>query len=104
MRKRYLLTSCAWSGRYASASGTSMSCPHVSGYLAILLGTVPELSIEQVEAIMSDHSERTLPPPAGSVTECEGVPYTATPNFFYGWGSIRVCQALSSLGFSCDHK
>ena len=53
LRKRYLLTSCAWSGRYASASGTSMSCPHVSGYIAVLLAEAPDLTIEQVEALIT---------------------------------------------------
>ena len=87
--------------QYASASGTSMSCPHVSGYLALLLGADPTLSISDVEAIITSASETTLPPPAGPVTSCEGVSYTETPNFFYGWGSIRVCQALATLGMSC---
>ena len=41
------------SGRYASASGTSMSCPHVSGYIAVLLAEAPDLTIEQVEALIT---------------------------------------------------
>jgi subtilisin family serine protease len=87
--------------QYASASGTSMSCPHVSGYLALLLGADPTLTIADVESIITTSSETTLPPPAGPAQECEGVSYTETPNFFYGWGSIRVCQALTTLGMSC---
>jgi subtilisin family serine protease len=87
--------------QYASASGTSMSCPHVSGYLALLLGADPTLTIADVESIITSSSETTLPPPAGPAQECEGVSYTETPNFFYGWGSIRVCQALTAIGMSC---
>jgi subtilisin family serine protease len=87
--------------QYASASGTSMSCPHVSGYLALLLGADPTLTIADVESIITTSSETTLPPPAGPAQECEGVSYTETPNFFYGWGSIRVCQALTAIGMSC---
>jgi subtilisin family serine protease len=87
--------------QYASASGTSMSCPHVSGYIALLLGANPTLTIADVEGIIMEHSERVLPAPSGPVTSCEGISYTETPNFFYGWGSIRVCQALAALGASC---
>ena len=87
--------------QYASASGTSMSCPHVSGYIAQLLGHDATLTIADVETVIIGNSAQALPAPAGPVTSCEGVSYTEYPNFFYGWGSIRVCQALAALGASC---
>jgi subtilisin family serine protease len=65
LRKCCLLTSCAWSGRYASASGTSMSCPHVSGYIAVLLAEAPDLTIEQVEALIT-----VRPPPCYGFLRC----------------------------------
>lgn len=87
--------------QYASASGTSMSCPHASGYIALLLGHDPTLTIADVETIIIGNSAQDLPAPGGPVTSCEGIPFTEYPNFFYGWGSIRVCQALSAIGASC---
>ena len=89
--------------QYASASGTSMSCPHVSGYIGLLLGVDPTLTIADVETIITTASETSLPQPAAPASgECEGVSYTDIPNFFYGWGTIRVCQALASMGSPCN--
>jgi subtilisin family serine protease len=89
--------------QYASASGTSMSCPHVAGYVAQLLGAVPTLTIEDLERIMED-TPTTAGLGCAAACDCDDIPIETFPNMVWGYGRIDVCTALESLGFSCDGK
>jgi len=89
---------------YASASGTSMSCPHVAGYVAQLLGAVPDLTIEDLERIMEDTPTVTGLGCTGNACECDDVPITTFPNMVWGYGRIDVCSALEAIGESCTGK
>ena len=40
-------------GLYQTASGTSMSAPHASGVLALLVGAIPGLSVDQAQAALT---------------------------------------------------
>ena len=43
-----------------------MSCPHVAGYIAVLLAEAPDLTIEQVEALI------TVRLPSAHLAPCNG--------------------------------
>jgi len=85
--------------QYASASGTSMSCPHVAGWVAQILGVDPELSIDDVEQVMAGSAFEGMD---ASPVECGGIPNDVYPNMVYGHGRIDVCEALETFGESCD--
>ena len=82
--------------QYASSSGTSMSCPHVAGYIAQLLGAYPDLTIEDVRRAMTTASFRDMQ----EATPCNDIPTTTYPNLVYGYGRIDTCAALGVLGSS----
>ena len=44
--------------RYGPASGTSMACPHVSGFAALILTMRCDLSGEQVKQLIMDNVQR----------------------------------------------
>ena len=44
--------------RYGPASGTSMACPHVSGFAALILTMRCDLSGEQVKQLIMDNAQR----------------------------------------------
>ena len=69
-------------GLYFSPSGTSMSAPHVSGALALLLGARPGLTVEQQRVALSATALDLGP---------------AGPDDTYGAGRIDVLAAYSSL-------
>eukprot|EP01052_Picozoa_sp_SAG31_P012766 SAG31_NODE_754_length_12324_cov_3.930061_4_plen_501_part_00 len=90
--------------QYASASGTSMSCPHVAGFVAQLLGAAPELTIEDLERLMEDTPETSGLGCSGNACECDDVPIDVFPNMVWGYGRIDVCTALEAIGESCDEQ
>lgn len=65
-------------GLYQVASGTSMSAPHVSGALALLLGAVPGLTVDQQQAALTG-TALDLGPPG--------------PDAAYGTGRLDVLAA-----------
>jgi subtilisin family serine protease len=79
---------------YRSASGTSMSCPHVAGWIAQILAVAPDLTIAEIERVMSETAFKEMDP---SPPACGGVPNDQYPNMVYGHGRIDVCAALSEV-------
>lgn len=66
-----------WPGNQAYfASGTSLACPLVSGTAALLKGTVPSATAEQIRAAIED---------------------TANPNDFVNYGFVDARAALAAL-------
>jgi subtilisin family serine protease len=49
-------------GRYVTFSGTSASCPHVSGVAALLLSADPTLTNAEVRALLEDTAQDSGPP------------------------------------------
>jgi len=75
---------------YAIKSGTSMSCPHVAGAIAVLLSKNPELTFGEIEEALYGY---TLQPfieetPCGNVTDF-------WPNNSFGWGRVDLYRSLS---------
>ncbi len=69
-------------GLYQTASGTSMSAPHASGALALLLSAIPGLTADQAQAALT-----------GTALDL-GVP---GPDPFYGNGRLSVLAAYQWL-------
>ena len=84
--------------QYAQASGTSMSCPHVAGFVALLLGANPELTIEELERIMEDTPDTAGLGCSGTACACDDVPIDTFPNMVWGYGRINACTALEAAG------
>lgn len=78
-------------------SGTSMSAPHVSGLVAIVMQAAPCLvgDYATVETII----ESTATP----ITYDDGSPLTPTnyPNFAAGWGEINALAAVETASVFC---
>ena len=78
--------SMQWQGYpYSSLSGTSMSCPHVSGIIALWLQANPSLTLDEVKELISRtsrHDEFTATAPIrwgeGKIDAAAGVAYLQT--------------------------
>jgi len=71
---------------YVSMSGTSMSAPHVSGLVALMLQAKPELTPDEVKSIL----ERTADP--GRM-----YPMQPVPNNDYGYGVVNAMKAIREV-------
>jgi len=71
---------------YVQMTGTSMSCPHVSGIAALMLEADPELTPLQVKEILRDTAQQTYPPSRKDIS----------PKYNYrsGWGSVDAYGAV----------
>ncbi|WP_352418972.1 S8 family serine peptidase, partial [Proteiniborus sp.] len=78
--------SCIPGGYTGGYSGTSMSAPHVSGTVALLVSANASLTIEDIEEIIAD----TADPLTDST-------YPEAPNFGYGYGMVNAFEAVSSI-------
>ncbi|WP_216647492.1 carboxypeptidase regulatory-like domain-containing protein [Bacillus sp. THAF10] len=82
----------AWpDGGYNTISGTSMAAPHVTGAIALILQSQPDLTIDEV----ADLLERT------ARTESH---MGALPNDNYGHGIVNVYQAVTEAAFAGEVK
>ena len=88
---------------YSSFSGTSMSAPHVSGLVALLISAQPCLqgNPDEIEQHILDTAV-----PRTTTQDCGGVSGDEVPNNTYGYGAIRaveplpgVCGAIFTDGF-----
>ncbi|MEO0182520.1 MAG: S8 family peptidase, partial [candidate division WOR-3 bacterium] len=74
----------AWlNQQYTTIHGTSLSCAHATGAVAILFEKNPNLSVTEIYNILLNNADR----PAA------GAPY---PNNNYGWGRLNVWKALQA--------
>ncbi|MEO0126158.1 MAG: S8 family serine peptidase [candidate division WOR-3 bacterium] len=74
----------AWlNQQYTTIHGTSFSCAHATGAVAILFEKNPNLSVTEIYNILLNNADR----PAA------GAPY---PNNNYGWGRLNVWKALQA--------
>ncbi|MDJ0323686.1 S8 family serine peptidase [Cryobacterium sp. PH31-AA6] len=69
-------------GLYQTASGTSMSAPQVTGALALLMGAIPGLSVDQLQAALT-----------GTAVDLG----TSGPDTAYGNGRLNVLAAYQLL-------
>src|SRR5690606_39321489 len=80
-------------GVHWAIDGTSMAAPHVSGAVALLLQRRPDLTPEDVKAILA----RTAAQDAFTARSYTGEP-PAVPNNQWGYGKLDVRAALEDLG------
>ncbi|MDH3403751.1 MAG: S8 family serine peptidase, partial [Acidobacteriota bacterium] len=72
---------------YSSSSGTSMSAPHVSGLVALLISAQPSLAgdPDALEQYIIDTAV-----PRTTTQNCGSIPGSEVPNNTYGYGAIRA--------------
>src|SRR5690606_35719148 len=80
-------------GVHWALDGTSMAAPHVTGAVALLLQRRPDLTPEDVKAILA----RTAAQDAFTARSYTGEP-PAVPNNQWGYGKLDVRAALEDLG------
>lgn len=73
-------------GGYATAQGTSMAAPHVSGAAALLLSANANLDVDELQQVLID-TAIPLTDPA----------YPEWPNYGYGYGLVDALAAINSL-------
>ncbi len=71
-------------GGYATMQGTSMSCPHVAGCVALMLQKMPTLTPDQAFNYITNNADR--PSQGGSY-----------PNNNYGWGRLNCKKVLDAM-------
>lgn len=79
---------------YQQLSGTSMSAPHVSGCVALILQANPSLTPLQVRAILQNTAEHNIPTAKANGDRGQD-PYGLDPNYdpSCGWGLVDVYAA-----------
>jgi len=81
---------------YATLSGTSMACPHVTGVIGLMYQVNPDLTVDEVRRILTGTSSHDVSTPNGGLTTCGGIPYTTWPNYHYGFGRIDALAAVNA--------
>ncbi|MEN2768564.1 carboxypeptidase regulatory-like domain-containing protein [Ornithinibacillus xuwenensis] len=78
----------AWPGNgYHTISGTSMATPHVAGVIALILQADPELTDDELKALLKD------------TTRTE-IHMGQLPNGLYGTGIVDAYQAVTTAAFA----
>lgn len=81
-------------GAYAIRTGTSMAGPHVSGVAALVVGVNPNLTVDEIEKVLTD-----------SATPLKDAEHVSTPNFAYGYGKVNAYKAVKlAENFKGDSK
>lgn len=71
--------------RFTPATGTSDSCPHVSGLAALMLQALPDLRPSDIMSILHSTAEpRSV------------LPWQSSPNNDYGWGVVDAVRAVEN--------
>lgn len=85
------IPTCGYTEDIIFASGTSLSAPHISGLVALIISARPALS-GQVERLHEILRESALP--VTTVQNCQGSPGSAVPNAVAGYGHARARRAI----------
>lgn len=78
--------SAKYGGGYIELSGTSMAAPHISGIAALLLSANKDISIDELESIITS----TAMPLTDNV-------YLKSPNYGYGYGLVDAFKASEKI-------
>lgn len=70
----------------ATFSGTSMSAPHITGVIALILAARPGLSVDQVQFYLTLGAV----PHASQDRVCNGVSENVLPNYHVGYGRVNA--------------
>lgn len=74
-------------------SGTSMAGPHVAGVAALILQRQPNLTVDQVLAVLTNGAV----PHVSAGTTCGGIPDSVIPNNHVGYGRTDAYYSLSRM-------
>ncbi|CAG7722751.1 unnamed protein product [Allacma fusca] len=78
---------------YSSKSGTSMATPHVVGLIALLHSKRPNLTVAEVEKLLTLGAQPTVP----LNRQCGGVPDSGYPNNHVGYGRISARASVDAI-------
>jgi subtilisin family serine protease len=75
-------------------SGTSMSCPHAAGAVALLRSASPNLTYDQVKRLLESHASRQV---VATGQNCGGIADAVFPNHSFGAGKVDVFASWQAL-------
>jgi len=79
---------------YAVLSGTSMSCPHAAGAVALLRSARPSLTYAQIKNLLEQRASRDVTPTGQN---CGGISDATFPNHSFGAGKVDVLASFLAL-------
>jgi subtilisin family serine protease len=78
---------------YATGSGTSMACPHVTGSIALLLSANGDLTYDEIKSLLTSSTDKTI---SSTGYTCGGTTDATIPNNQFGYGRLNVLSAVTA--------
>jgi len=79
---------------YSVLSGTSMSCPHAAGVVALLRSKNNNLNYTQIRNLLVNHASTNL---VAGTQACGGIPDSTYPNNSFGAGKVDALNSFNAL-------
>lgn len=79
---------------YATLSGTSMACPHVTASIALILSANSDLTYSSIKSLITANADQTI---SSTGYTCGSTKDSTIPNNQFGYGRLNVLSAVNAL-------